>query len=185
MNSRREQLVIDYNNNKIVNLEVFLDNVWDPHNIAAGSRICDALGVNIVHLYTTYNKYTNPAKVGAKSSSSANKWLKYNRVEDLKSFVEQKKQIGYRFIGTTLAKNSYRLDKFTFPEKIILILGNEKQGISPEIAEICDNTIYIPMVGMVESFNISVAASICLYEVFKQKGSALQMRSEYNFGQRG
>jgi tRNA G18 (ribose-2'-O)-methylase SpoU len=67
------------------------------------------------------------------------------------------------------------LDEFKFPEKIILVFGAESDGISKEVRQICDKFVGIPMVGMVESYNISVAAGIFMYELFKQRGRWLKL----------
>lgn len=176
LNERRKKLIADYYSNKIKDVEILVDNVWDPHNVAAVSRTADGLGLERINLYYTYNEFPNFSRVGKKSSSSANKWIKFERVKDLAAFAKQKKKEGFIFIGTDLNSSASRLDDFKFPDKCVIVLGAESEGLSPEVKAICDRFVFIPMVGMVQSYNISVAAGMVLYEVFRQKGKNLKLR---------
>ena len=197
MAERRQKLVEEYYKNKIKDVEILVDNVWDPHNVAAISRTADGFGISKINLHYTYNKFPDVEKsgnsmtfrapqdskrqesfsmerVGKKSSSSANKWIKFSKVDDLKKFVSAKKNEGFVFIGADFSKNSIDLTKFKFPKKCIVVLGAESDGLSDEVKKICDSFVFVPMVGMVESYNVSVVAGIVMYEVFKQKGNKLR-----------
>jgi tRNA (guanosine-2'-O-)-methyltransferase len=199
MAEARAKKVEEYYKNKLNGVEILVDNVWDPHNVAALSRTADGLGIFKINLYYTHNKFPdveksengitfrapqNPKrqgffsfeKVGKKSSSSANKWIKYEQILDLKKFASEKKKEGFVFVGADLNDKSLRLDNFAFPEKVILVFGAESEGISEEVRQICDKFVFIPMVGMVGSYNISVAAGIFMYELFRQKGKGLKLR---------
>lgn len=173
MAERRAKLVEEYYKNSILNAEILIDNVWDPHNVAALSRTADGLGIRKINLYYTHNKFPDFEKLGKKSSSSANKWVKFERIDDLKKFISEKKSAGFQFIGAELSENAEKLTEFVFPDKTIIVLGSERDGMSSEIKEICDKFVSIPMTGMVESYNISVAAGIIMYELFRQKGKNL------------
>ena len=176
MAERRKKLVEGYYKNKLEGVELLVDNVWDPHNVAALSRTADGFGILKINLYYTYNQFPDLLKVGKKSSSSANKWIKFEKVENLKRWVSAKKKEGFVFIGANFSKGSKNLTGFKFPKKCIIIFGSESEGLSKEIRKICDSSVYIPMVGMVESYNISVAAGIVMYELFKQKGKSLKIK---------
>lgn len=199
--SRRKHLIQFYYQNKISDLEILIDNIWDPHNVAAITRSCDGFGVKTINLYYTYNKAFNYQKTGKASSGSSNHWVSYNPIyinnqkisckevetlnqvrkigaKQLNIWAENKKQTGFKILGSSLQKTSQLLHKIKFPAKTILVVGNEKRGLSPEMEDICDGFIYIPMVGMVESYNVSVANAVILYEVFKQKGGNLVLRNE-------
>lgn len=176
MADRRRKLVEEYYKNKLNDVELLVDNVWDPHNVAALSRTADGLGISRINLYYTYNKFPDMERVGKKSSSSANKWIKFSKVSDLNKFVSDKKGEGFAFIGTDFSKNAIDLTKFKFPKKCVVVLGSESKGISEEIKRICDSFVFIPMVGMVESYNVSVSAGIVMYELFKQRGKGLNYK---------
>ncbi|MBI3334321.1 RNA methyltransferase [Candidatus Pacearchaeota archaeon] len=176
VNEQRKAKITHYSLNKLKNVGLLIDNVHDPHNVAALARTADGMGIQTIYLYYTYNECPNFKRIGKKSSSSATKWINFEKVTDLTSFTENMKQEGYSFIGTT--GTGKQLTTYAFPEKCLIVFGAEHNGMSPELEKACDAFISIPMVGMVESYNISVAAGIILYEVFKQKGSNLKLRDE-------
>lgn len=185
MNERRQRRIEQYYQNKLHTFELMIDNVWDPHNVAAVSRSADGLGIETIHLYYTYNEFPKLNKVGKKTSSSATKWIKFNKVLELEAFVSAKKSEGYRFLGTDLSDESICLSELVFPEKCVVILGSESKGMSAELRQVCDDFFFIPMVGMVESYNISVAAAITMYEAFRQQGHRLSLRKFADIGVRG
>lgn len=175
MTERRKKLVEAYYQNKLKGVEILIDNVCDPHNVAAVSRTADGLGISLIHLYYTYNDFPTLKRLGHKSSASATQWMKYQRVDSLEEFSASKKNEGYRFLAAQRGDESKLLHQFKFPEKSLILLGSEKKGLSPELQEICDESIVIPMVGMVESYNISVAASMILYQLFLQKQNEVEV----------
>lgn len=177
INERRKKRIEGYYKNKLKDVELLMDNVFDVHNVAAISRTADGLGIDKINLYYTYNEFPDIKKRGKKSSSTANKWINFNKIIDLEDFVKQKKKEGYVFIGSKVGAGTKNLTNFKFPKKCIIILGSESLGMSEEIEKICDHFIYIPMVGMVESYNVSVASAIIMYELYKQKGSKLKLRT--------
>lgn len=181
VNESRQQKVQQYYTNKIPHLEVLMDNVWDPHNVSAVARTTDGLGISTIHLYYTYNKFPQLKKVGKKASASANQWIHFENIKDLSHFVTQKKSHGFVFLGAHVNSLAQPLHHFKFPSKCMILLGAESQGLSPELQEVCDDFLYIPMVGMVTSYNISVAAAIILYEAFCQKGKNLQLKPLEDF----
>ncbi|MCU0642095.1 MAG: RNA methyltransferase [archaeon] len=176
MAEERRKKVEEYYKNKLEDVELLIDNVWDPHNVAALSRTADGFGIGKINLHYTYNKFPDLETHGKKSSSSATKWVRFSKVDNLNDFVLKKKKEGFVFIGADLNKNALRLDEFVFPKKVILVFGSESNGLSAEVRAICDKFVLIPMVGMVESYNISVAAGIFMYELFKQRGRELKLR---------
>lgn len=177
MNDRRKKLIENYYKNKIPSVELIIDNVWDPHNVAAVSRTADGLGIGKINLYYTYNKFPDFSKTGKKTSSSATKWINFEKIHDLDFFTQEKKKEGFKFIGSIAELSQPRLNDFKFPDKCIIILGSESKGMSSELMPICDQWICIPMVGMVESYNISVAAALLMYEVYRQRGEHLVLRT--------
>jgi tRNA (guanosine-2'-O-)-methyltransferase len=175
MLERRQKLIEAYYKNKLSGVEILIDNVCDPHNVAAVSRTADGLGIPLIHLYYTYNECPTLGRQGHSSSASATLWMKYNKIEDLQEFSRAKKQEGFRFLAAQKTKGASALHEIEFPEKTVILLGSEKKGLSPELQEICDQSIVIPMVGMVESYNISVAAALIMYQVFLQKHEEVEV----------
>ena len=64
-------------------IELLIDNVWDPHNVSAVARTADGLGLSQINLYYTYNEFPDLQRLGKKTSASANLWMRFERIEDL------------------------------------------------------------------------------------------------------
>ncbi len=147
-------------------LTLVMDNIWDPHNVSAVLRSCDAFGVSDVHLYYTTSSWPD---LGKKSSASAKKWIRRTRHVDPGSMVEALTQSGGQILRTGFSETARPVMDYDFTIPTAVILSNEHRGTAPEIADLVPDEIYIPMQGMVQSFNVSVAAAIILYEAFKQR----------------
>ncbi|HDS74784.1 MAG TPA: TrmH family RNA methyltransferase, partial [Firmicutes bacterium] len=152
--------------------------VYDPHNVAAILRSVDGFGIAQVNLYYTIENFPDFGKAGTKSSASARKWVRRERVEDLSTFVADRKAAGYRFVGADRTGGSIALPEYSFADRCIIALGSEHHGMQPEVVAALDDTVHIPMTGMVESYNVSVAAAVIIYEVFRQHGRGLISREE-------
>ena len=150
-------------------LTLVMDNIWDPHNVSAVLRSCDAFGVSDVHLFYTTSTWP---ELGKKSSASAKKWIRRTRHLDARSMVEQLRQGGGQVLRTGFSASARPVQDFDFTKPTAVVLSNEHNGTAPEIAELVTDEVYIPMFGMVQSFNVSVAAAIILYEASTQRQRA-------------
>ncbi len=150
-------------------LRVVVENVHDPHNVSAIFRTCDAVGVPKISLLYTIEEFPKISKV---SSSSANKWIEKEKFSDTKECFDSLRKEGFKIYATLLnekAKNIYEID---WTQKIAVVVGNEHRGVSEEAAELADELIYIPMRGMIQSLNVSVATAVVLYEAQRQRAAA-------------
>ncbi|MES1223967.1 MAG: RNA methyltransferase [Bacteroidota bacterium] len=172
MTPERHERLQNVLNKRQGNLTVVLENVFDPHNISAVMRTCDAVGIQDIYVLNT--KIPRHKKWGEKSSSSAAKWLtihEYSNVEECFTALRLK----YKLILTThLAGNSISLYDINFTESTALVFGNEHDGVSEEIRMLADGNFIIPQMGIIRSLNISVACAVSLYEAFRQKHNAGQ-----------
>ena len=151
-------------------LRVVLENVFDPHNISAVMRTCDAVGIQDMYVLNT--KISKHKKWGARSSSSASKWLTIHQHTDA-LFVLHELREKYPLILTThLSSSAISLYEIDFTHPVALVFGNEHDGVSEEIRALADGNFVIPQVGMIRSLNISVACAVSLYEAFRQKNAA-------------
>ncbi|HNA17705.1 MAG TPA: RNA methyltransferase, partial [Ferruginibacter sp.] len=157
-------------NKRQPDITVVLENVFDPHNISAVMRTCDAVGLQDIYILNT--KIPRHKKWGARSSSSAAKWLTIHQYTDAaECFAELRKH--YRKIYTThLSSDAARLYQLNLAEPVALVFGNEHSGVSEEIIAMADGNFIIPQVGIIRSLNISVACAVTLYEAFRQKSLA-------------
>lgn len=158
--------------NRQAGLVLVLEDIHDPHNAAAILRTCDGLGIQEVWFIFDKETPYNPKKVGKVTSSSANKWLTYKIFSSTKDCLKELKKQKYRVYATMLNKDAQDVTRATLADKkLALVVGNEHRGISPEMTQGADTLLYFPMAGFVESFNVSVAAALFMYEIIRQRGA--------------
>jgi tRNA (guanosine-2'-O-)-methyltransferase len=152
-------------------LTVVLENVHDPHNVSAILRSCDSVGVLRVH--AVYSIEEPPVGAFARqTSASAAKWVDVERHESLAGCYKQLRAEGFSILVTSIGPDSRPLYDWDLRQPVALVLGNEMRGVSTEARDMADGAIQIPMAGMVESLNVSVACAVCLYEAFRQRTAA-------------
>lgn len=151
-----------------------LENVHDPHNLSAVLRSCDAVGVLEVCLL--YHSGQSMPAMAESSSASARKWLHFKNFTQVDECFEYLRQSGKKIFTTHMGKDHLDLYEMDLTKPLALVFGNEHSGVSEEAFLRADGNFLIPQVGMVQSLNISVAAAISVYEVFRQK----RMAGHYN-----
>lgn len=144
-----------------------LENVEDPHNISAVLRTCDAVGIQDVYVLTT--KMPRHKRWGAKSSSSAAKWLTVHQFTVVNELFSVLRARYSRIYTTHLSSDAISLYDIDFSGSVALIFGNEQTGVSEEIRALADGNFVIPMQGIIRSLNISVACAVSVYEAMRQK----------------
>jgi tRNA (guanosine-2'-O-)-methyltransferase len=147
-------------------LTVVMENIHDPHNVSAIFRTCDAVGVMNVELVYTVEKFP---RIGKKSSSSANKWVEYRRHRSVEECFALLRREGTRILATRPGGGARTLYELDLTQRTAFVVGNEHRGVSGEASLLADACVQIPMFGMIESLNVSVAAGICLYEALRQR----------------
>lgn len=151
-------------------LTVVLENVSDPHNISAVMRTCDAVGVQEIYILNT--QIDLHKKWGAKSSSSAAKWLTVHQFTDAGSCFSALRKKFAKIYTTHLSKDAADLYEMDLTATVALVFGNEHSGCSEDIIARADGNFIIPQVGIIRSLNISVACAVSLYEAYRQKNRA-------------
>jgi len=151
-------------------LTIVLENVFDPHNISAVMRSCDAVGIQDIYILNT--KIPRHKKWGAKSSSSAAKWLTIHQYENAEECFAAVRKDYSTILTTHLSSDAVDLYSVDLTKRVALVFGNEHSGVSEEIRALADGNFVIPQQGIIRSLNISVACAVTLYEAFRQKKSA-------------
>lgn len=151
-------------------LTVVLENVFDPHNISAVMRTCDAVGLQDIYILNT--KIPRHKKWGARSSSSAAKWLTIHQFDNAEECFSSLRKRYSKILTTHLSSDAVDLYAINMTEPIALVFGNEHSGVSDEIRTLADGNFIIPQAGIIQSLNISVACAVTLYEAFRQKSKA-------------
>jgi tRNA (guanosine-2'-O-)-methyltransferase len=172
MTPEREQRITSVLDKRQSNLSIVLENVFDPHNISAVMRTCDAVGVQDVYILNT--RIPRHKKWGAKSSSSAAQWLTIHQYTDAGECFAHLRGRASRIFTTHLSGDAVSLYDMDLTGRIALVFGNEHSGVSDEIRALSDGNFIIPQVGIIKSLNISVACAVTLYEAFRQKSAAGQ-----------
>jgi rRNA methylases len=170
MTPEREKRITDVLNHRQNDITVVLENVFDPHNISAVMRTCDAIGMSEIFVLNT--KIPTHKKFGKSSSSSALKWMQIHQYTDMSLCIAAVKKKYNRLLATHLNADAVSLYQIDFTVPTALVFGNEKEGVSDELLVCCDGNFLIPQVGMIKSLNISVACAVSLYEAFRQKNNA-------------
>jgi tRNA (guanosine-2'-O-)-methyltransferase len=152
-------------------LTVVLENVHDPHNVSAILRSCDGVGVLRAHAVYTIEE-PPPGAFARQTSASAAKWVEVERHQSLGDCFERLRAEGFSILVTSIGPGSRSLYDCDLRKPVALVLGNEMRGVSTEARDLADGAIHIPMAGMVESLNVSVASAVCLYEAFRQRTAA-------------
>ncbi len=155
-------------NKRISNLTVLIENVEKPHNLSAIIRSCDAVGVleaNAIFNKERFLTFNSTAQ-------GSQKWVKINQYKQTAEAITALKDQGFKLYGTNLNPKSIDYKECDFKGPTAFVLGAEKWGISEEAASLVDEHIHIPMRGMVESLNVSVAASTLLFEAIRQRQEA-------------
>ena len=156
-------------------LTVVMENIHDPHNIFAIMRTCDAVGIMEIYIINTQGPRKKAA--GKNSSSSANKWVTAHHFTSVEECVKALKEKNFKIFATHLSSDAKSLYDVNLTEKVALVFGNEKDGVSEELLPYADGNIIIPMVGQIQSLNVSVATAVSLYEAMRQRTAAGQYDS--------
>jgi tRNA (guanosine-2'-O-)-methyltransferase len=135
---------------------VVLDRLEDTFNMAAVLRTCEAFGLQDVHVVRNPDA---PFKPNGTVTQGCDKWLDLHVYRDFRTCAETLKGRGYRVLASALRDDATSLYALAFAEKVALVFGNERFGVSDEVLTHCDGTFVIPMRGFVQSMNISAAAS--------------------------
>ena len=167
MTPEREAKLKKVLNNRQSGLVVVLENVHDIHNISAVIRTCDAVGVQ--DMFVLNNVIQRHARFGYNSAASALKWITVHQFEDTAACFAALRQRCDKIYATHLGTASASLYDIDLTERVALVFGNEKDGVTDGCLAMCDGNFVIPQAGMVQSLNISVACAISLYEAYRQR----------------
>jgi tRNA (guanosine-2'-O-)-methyltransferase len=145
-------------------LRVFMDYVYSPHNLSAIVRTCDA--VNVGKLYYRHQK---KVKLNNEITMGAHKWIFHEYVDDIEQFYNNIKSRGYQVVVTLLDEDTVDFREVDYTKPTLIVLGNEVDGASETSIKYADKKVIIPMYGMSQSLNVSVANAVILYEAQRQR----------------
>ena len=168
MTERRFRRLMDVLARRQPDLTILAEAVHKPHNLSAMLRSCDAVGIPVVHAV----RGSGEVPTYQATSASAEKWVALEVHDDFDLAIDGLREKGMQVLAAHLSDDAvdYREPDYTRPTCIIF--GNERDGVSPRAAAVADQHIIIPMLGVVESLNVSVAAAVILFEAQRQRSAA-------------
>lgn len=145
-------------------LTICMEELHKPNNISAVIRTADAVGVHQVHAV-----WHQSLKALTHTSAGAREWVELTTHKTMKEAVQTLKAQGMQVLATHLSPRAVDFREIDYTKPTAILLGGEKNGISQEALDLADQDIIIPMVGMVQSLNVSVASALILYEAQRQR----------------
>jgi tRNA (guanosine-2'-O-)-methyltransferase len=146
-------------------LTVLLENVHKPHNLSAILRSCDAVGVLEAHAVNP----TGGVPTFNETSGGSHKWVYLQVHSDIQTAIGHLRERGFRIYATALREDARDFREVDYTQPTAILLGAEKWGVSQEALALSHGAIKIPMLGMVQSLNVSVAAAVILFEAQRQR----------------
>ncbi len=162
----REDRISKALENRNKNLVLVLENLSEELNISAILRTTEGFGIGRVFIINSAGKRP---RLSSNVSSGASKWLDITYYSSSSECLSKLKEEGFIIYGTYVNPTANNLLTTRFEGRIALVMGNESQGISEEVINLADHLVYLPMQGLTESFNVSVAAALFLYEILRQR----------------
>lgn len=141
-----------------------LQDVYQFRNAAAVIRSVEACGFHKVVALEDQNLF----KPNTKVTRGAETWVEIEKMPFSTLSLQKIKARGYKILSVTKAPDAVSITNYELTAPVALIFGNEMRGVAKEVVDFSDQSVYIPMYGFTESFNVSVAAAICMYEMKKK-----------------
>lgn len=147
-------------------LTVLTEDVHKPHNFSAIIRTCDAVGVFSIH---AVNSQTQEMPTYTQVAQGSEKWVNLYTYSQVETALDQLHQEGFKIYAAHLSSDAVDYRQINYTQPTAILLGAEKWGVTQQAAKLVDGHIIIPMLGMVESLNVSVAAAVILFEAQRQR----------------
>ncbi|MFC1688803.1 tRNA (guanosine(18)-2'-O)-methyltransferase TrmH [Pseudomonadota bacterium] len=165
MTDRRREKIEAVLADRQPDLTVLAEHLHKPRNLSAIVRTCDAVGINEVHAV--------PGEEGLaihwKTSQGAEKWMKVRAHDDLESACRYLKDGGFQLVAAHLSDTAVDYRDLDYTGPTALMVGTELFGVSEQALAFADRQVRIPMKGMTQSLNVSVACAVVLYEAMRQR----------------
>lgn len=146
-------------------LTVCMEQVHKPHNISAIIRTADAVGIHHLHAVLPQEGL----RAGASAAAGSNNWVRVHNHATIDQAVSELKQQNMQVLATHLSAEAVDFRDIDYTQPTCIIMGQEKTGITQRALQLADKQIIIPMLGMVQSLNVSVASALILYEAQRQR----------------
>ncbi|MGL6261210.1 tRNA (guanosine(18)-2'-O)-methyltransferase TrmH [Vibrio sp. WXL103] len=176
MNPERYQKIQQVFKQRQTDLTVCLEEVHKPNNVSAVIRTADATGLHKVHAVWPDEKM----RTLTHTSAGARNWVEVETHNSTAEAIKSLKEQGMQVLVTNLSETAVDFREIDYTKPTAIILGGEKFGASEQAKQLADQDIIIPMVGMVQSLNVSVASAVILYEAQRQREAAGMYDNEHS-----
>ncbi len=149
-------------------LTVLMDGVHKPYNLSAVARSCDAVGVLELHAVPA----ADPKPLNRQVSAGTSKWIPMHLHETTEGATRELRRQGFTLVAAHTDPGAVDFREVDFTRPTAIVVGSELHGLSDSTLGQVDQTVFVPMVGMVRSLNVSVATAILLYEAQRQRQAA-------------
>ncbi len=167
MNLERYQRIQQVLKTRQTDLTLCLEEVHKPNNVSAVIRTADATGLHKVHAV-----WPNEMRTLGHTSAGARNWVEVETHDSITEAIQELKNQGMQVLVTNLSDTAVDFREIDYTKPTAIILGSEKIGASEQAKQLADQDIIIPMIGMVQSLNVSVASAVILYEAQRQRDAA-------------
>jgi len=147
-------------------LRIVLEEVTNTHNASAVVRTCDAAGILYLDIIS---QKKDPLPVNEAISTRAEKWIQFNYYSSASECFASLRKKGVKIAATHLGEETLPYTELDYTQPLAVVFGNESEGISEEALNLADYKIKIPLIGMVQSLNLSVSVGIILYEAMRRR----------------
>lgn len=143
-----------------------MENVHKSRNLGAIARTCDAVGIGRIHAIAPVNARVH---LSHKAASGTEKWVEVKHHPSTGGAIAALRKAGFRIVAADVGAGTCDFREIDFVRPTALVLGSELDGLSDTSTEAADVRVQVPLVGMVESLNVSVAVGVILYEAMRQR----------------
>ncbi|MFW0929401.1 MULTISPECIES: tRNA (guanosine(18)-2'-O)-methyltransferase TrmH [unclassified Providencia] len=176
MNERRYRRICQMMAMRQPDLTLCLEDIHKPHNVSAIVRSADAVGVHQIHAIWPDQQM----RLSVSSAAGSNSWVKIISHQSTENAITQIKSQNMQVLATNLSEHAVDFREIDYTRPTCIMMGQEKKGISQQALTLADSHIIIPMAGMVQSLNVSVACALILYEAQRQRQQAGMYEREYS-----
>lgn len=176
MNTQRLARIQEMLARRQPDLTLCLEQVHKPHNISAIIRTADAIGIHDIHAVWPEERM----RTAVSSSAGSNNWVNVHTHDSIDQAVAEFTSQSMQVLATNLSDKAVDFREIDYTKPTCIIVGQEKTGISDQALALADHHIVIPMLGMVQSLNVSVAAALILYEAQRQRQVAGLYQRDYS-----
>jgi tRNA (guanosine-2'-O-)-methyltransferase len=150
-------------------LRVVLEDLENARNISAICRLCDAFGVQFLHVI---HRGIKPIVLDKRASAGSHQWLTVIQHPSIEDCLNELRSMGFRIYATHVDVTAKEFTQVDYTGRVAIVLGNEGHGVSETARQLADERIVIPQVGFVNSLNVATATAIILAEAFRQRRAA-------------